>query len=343
MQLTRAGEIQIVVDRDSTITHPRHRGGPRRRSNRMVGGRPFTQQDTWVPPAAEIIDRDLAYSWFSDRADRVRPATEDCIPSLCPRDEDPIPEELGTQEKGDRIGAWEVFASAAQDPSEMVDRFVTIKTDRDVLAFARRFGVLDLCVHGRPSTHLGLVRLCSGRQDARWNYELLERWHHYVALMKALLSIAVAIHDRRAGSAQNWETINNSRPKNKRGRFPPANRLIENVSTAQLYLLEELEELILLGGVHPAPEWRPGEAVGIRHKGNALGLMALQILVAVGGAHAYAICNHCGTSFNRAKKGKPGQRSWCPECRATVSNRQRQRDHRERKSEKERIDGPSRS
>ena len=307
-----------------------------------IASRPFTQQDAWVPPQVTIIDRDLAYSWFNEREKRVRPATDAPVPSLWPSNEAAVSQEFVTQDMGYRVDKF--FGARARDPRGMVDRFVRIKTDPQVLAFVRRFGQLELCwQHGEPWTHLGVDKQCPVRQDSVWIYEPLDRWQHYVALMNALLAIAIAVRDGKPGNVPNWETIIRSRPADERHHFQPAERIVENVSTAQYYLLDELENLIRLGDVHPAPEWLPGDTVDIRHKGSPAGLMALQILVAVGGAHAYAICNHCGIGFKQAKKGKPGQRAWCHDCGQKASSRQGQRDYRARQRTKEQTDEPARA
>lgn len=149
------------------------------------------------------------------------------------------------QLNGDRLewwyDNWDPFKGEATppdrstSPKRMLDNFVSIRTDKDVLRFAQRFGVMFICQHGLPATHSsphstaypwddlpqpGEKRgwcMALGSDNAKWSegkgwneealWAPLDSWFHYVGLARAILNLGIALHSGQPGAVDDWKAV----------------------------------------------------------------------------------------------------------------------------------------
>lgn len=118
-------------------------------------------------------------------------------------------------------------ATAASAPSDFLMRFVRLAdaSDAKVVTFAKRFGVLGICGHQLPYTHVTGVGTggwrplhCSYRRsvtvDGReWGIEPIERWRDYAGLAGSILSAAAALHQGRLVPAAVWDQAEELAPR----------------------------------------------------------------------------------------------------------------------------------
>ena len=118
-------------------------------------------------------------------------------------------------------------ATASDAPADIVMKFVGLSdaSDAKVLAYAKRHGVLGICGHGLPVTHITGVGTggwrpvhCTFREsvtvDGReWATEPIERWREYARLAGAILSAAAALHQGQPVPAAVWEQAEELAPR----------------------------------------------------------------------------------------------------------------------------------
>jgi len=118
-------------------------------------------------------------------------------------------------------------ATAASAPSDFLMRFVrlTNASDAKVLAFAKKFGVLGICGHQLPFTHVTGVgtggwrpQHCIYREsvtvdDREWTTEPIERWRDYARLAGAILAAAAALHQDQPVPTEVWEQTEELAPR----------------------------------------------------------------------------------------------------------------------------------
>lgn len=94
----------------------------------------------------------------------------------------------------------------------------------DVARFVERWGFLDLCAHGLPTTHMprrmwadldalgGYPCEMGLRTSRRLRFEPIERWHHFARQALALHQAAQAILSRGRVSSEVWLTMRDLLP-----------------------------------------------------------------------------------------------------------------------------------
>lgn len=139
--------------------------------------------------------------------------------------------------RGDHLyWAWHGFEAGASmgpfvpryvSPDGMLDRFIGIRTSRDVIGFVRRYGVLGICEHGVPASHntpalpgsvggldLGCSPLSDEVRDPRdfssWTLftfrEPIAAWMRAVRAANAILHLATVLYEGRrlSGEERRW-------------------------------------------------------------------------------------------------------------------------------------------
>jgi hypothetical protein len=202
---------------------------------------------------------------------------------------------------------------------EMLERFLRLAnaSDAEILAFARRFGMLDLCAHGRPRRHdvvtgrgpaceLTVVR--RGRRDGTEEFRLwrpsgrdefdpqtivsegVERpiaWRKLAAQFVSLIEAATQPIDvlRRLP----WE----------QDPSIPMHRLVRLADVRPMWHVPR-----------PARGDSPQLLLG---SFSLLGALTVATLyAAVGGGRGLALCANCGDWFARAGGSRSGRHAWCP-------------------------------
>ena len=219
----------------------------------------------------------------------------------------------------------------------MLDAFVRIRTGRDVVGFANRYGVLHLCAaHDLPKSHNArrwsrLTDVCESKREA----EPIAVWLQFAEEARAILRVAAAIqagHDAAIGDLQRiWPAG---------AELIPLQAFAENGLTGghdALFLTAAAERWVDLGGVRPHLVFRDGHpflALDGSDMGTVsiFGALAMQMLTAVTRSHGVVACSGCGEVYVRTnRKAQQGRRNYCPTCREDgVPGRQRQRARRER-------------
>lgn len=195
---------------------------------------------------------------------------------------------------------------------------------RDVLRFAERWGVLELCEHGKPYWHMGPEGEPSTCQPIM--REPLEAWRSYAQRARALLAVAAHVQQREPGHLEDWATFY--------GPELAADRPIgESAEVDGLYLTEALTGWLSLGRVGARAQWsewrsRPELTVAAP---TLFGAIARELAFQAGRVDGLYTCDGCGYPFSPARKPRAGERTWCIDCReAGEPERAAKRDARER-------------
>lgn len=108
---------------------------------------------------------------------------------------------------------------------DLIFRFMHLADadDCDVLEFARQLGVLDLCGHGLPRTHVTGVgnggwrpQFCPYGVEPDgdgWRAEGLDRWRLYARQAGAILSVAAAFHTDSHVPEGVWDSFEDLEPR----------------------------------------------------------------------------------------------------------------------------------
>jgi len=224
------------------------------------------------------------------------------------------------------------------DTRGMLDAFVRIRDGDEALRFAQRYGVLGICEHGLPASHNPPPFFPGLGHKQTWCYprgltgglarEPVERWLRFARQANSLSRIAAAAHRNEAINPDDWRIVFED--------FEDMTAAPENLDAARANLTMLLDQWWLpLGNVRPSFSWLDGPepAFRLRSGGYAFGVLAVQLMMAVGNAHALALCSGCGNVYMRqGRKPQAGRRNYCPECLDRgVPARDRQRDSRARR------------
>lgn len=123
---------------------------------------------------------------------------------------------------GDRlVWTWSQDAYRTVRPDDrMLTQFVKLDdaSDEQILRYARRWGVLEICRHNVPRTHKPLgpsltdapdpVEWCESLgwpKDARW--EPLEAWRHFAGQARALLNIVAQLRAGKPARYEDWNAV----------------------------------------------------------------------------------------------------------------------------------------
>jgi hypothetical protein len=179
------------------------------------------------------------------------------------------------------------------DSGGLLGRFVALRDapDDQIAAFARLYGVLGICKHGRPWPHAedmasGHLLVCPWvRRGDDGGAEPLAAWRALAAQAAALLEEMASHPDR---SAVNLDAVEDHwlRPAHVR--------------------------LSVEGG---RPCFGPLAADGLRF--GLFGALAVQLLAVGIGARAVRNCDGCHALFfeGPTMPRQPGRRMWCAACR----------------------------
>jgi hypothetical protein len=243
---------------------------------------------------------------------------------------------------GDRL-TWRRTVDDWGDPArlrrgspELLIDFIAVSASGDprrrLLAFVRRWGVLELCSrHGLPPAHppkLGEprdIRRCEPeRSDGD---EPTEVYFRYAREAEAVLDIATDLAAGRdaTGTRGDWAVL---------GIPDPGRETIESLrdthevvpllddptpvftprGLAQFWLRLVLRDWIELGDVRP--EIDLGTGVTIVFGGEGLfAAIAAQLLLAATRTEGVVICSSCGTTFSPTRRPRAGEARYCSPCR----------------------------
>lgn len=211
-----------------------------------------------------------------------------------------------------------------------------------ILAFARKWGVLEICLHGLPCTHnLRYASTVSGRfciplryPDTDYYMEPIPYWHFYARQMRALLNIAVQLKQGLPGLVEDWKIIQvpgfgrESEVKVSEETF--AQMFGRTVEDDRQFVLRMLDRWLSMGDVRPNLVW-DDEHCSVSFDNTLFGMLAMQLMLEIGSSGGIAFCYGCGKSYTpKGRRPKVGQRNYCRDCGKKAAWRDAQAARRRR-------------
>lgn len=238
-------------------------------------------------------------------------------------------------------GLLEDFLSLAEDDS-----------GKRIVAYAKRWGVLNICEHDLPCSHnppawdydTGVPGFASTFDSCRprthgdpifrkatdFNWEPLEVWREYARVFRALVGVAGRLSEGAPSSPSQWEALCDGPLFFLRGNgsssWPRS-----AVDTAAL-LTDALTILLGLAGVRPhvaVVGERPAVTLGAP---NLFGALTMQALMASSAAGGFYFCSGCGLPFVvvGGRRLQAGRNHYCPACGTGAARRDASRRYRAR-------------
>jgi len=187
-------------------------------------------------------------------------------------------------------------------------RFANLKTksDQEILDFAREWGVLGICEHGRPAGHqltvlgnwttpealpeieravrngLGfkiklkkstdlprpfVEQACECPKQDGWFCEPLQKWRHYAEQMSAILKLAVEFRSGKIGTKEDWEIAMREWLIDNPGCDVYG---VDETATGRSKLAVIITHWLRVNDVRPVFEWSSTD-LGIKLRSPALG------------------------------------------------------------------------
>jgi hypothetical protein len=210
-----------------------------------------------------------------------------------------------------------------------------------ILAFARKWGVLEICQHGLPCTHnRRKVITLFGRWCEPLPYADLENfmepiiyWYFYAKQMRALLKVASQLEQGKTGAAEDWKILLDPGPgiypRNKAALFEPFfGRTVAEDRTAVRVMVERWATL---GDVRPTLPL-DGEQRFVSFDNTLFGMLAIQVMLAIGRTEGLGFCSGCGEHYAPTRRQtKVSQRNYCPACGKRAAWRDAKAEQRRRK------------
>ena len=231
-----------------------------------------------------------------------------------------VPDALDLDREGDEpVLVWgELWPNVAPDNGKLFERFLGLAEaqPKQVLAFARRYGILNLCqTHRLPYEH---CRMQSHQQDERRCEPMLQRepvseWLRFAKNAQLLLRVAAALHRGEVGDREDWLALFAFEFASPGAELFTGN-VIRKPACAGIYLKYYLDMWLSFGGVRPLFEWcgdRPRIVLG---GAGFFGAVAMHLVLTVCRMDGFATCSGCGTPFVPRRRPAADRRAWCPEC-----------------------------
>ena len=217
-------------------------------------------------------------------------------------------------------------------------RFIRLAdgTDQQIADFARLHGVLRLCKHGVPFTHVG-VKIAGAepmgtpcnlvRHRGRY-FERFQWWRRLAAEARAIFRISINHHEQQTGLAEDWETLRGAPAQPMMRTFLPLRAT--TLERERRWLLDYVGVWILMSGVRPHAFWGASGKMNVGLTGGLAGTLAVQLLSAVTGTPGSAACASCGTFFTIKHKGPGRKPRYCSNCGRRESMRIASKRHRDK-------------
>ena len=201
-------------------------------------------------------------------------------------------------------------------------RFIALAqgSDYQVLSFVHAFGALRFTENGKIHTggfshsgdaRDGTLRIDLGSEDVGLKRPTPVSWYRlYATYFRAIHRLAVSAERGEGGDGDDWKVIG-------RAEYFPRTPSSRDAWTA---VTLHCQSLIRRCGVgltlmeSPLIPIASGSRPRISLKGHGLwGALAVQLLYAVTGGQAQAICCVCGQVFSPARRPQSGRRVYCPD------------------------------
>jgi hypothetical protein len=250
---------------------------------------------------------------------------------------------------GDRLG--EVIGVR----DRLIDDFVKLadKSPEDIRDFARRWGVLMICEHGRPGGHAwpGVPEedMLNGREPLKpcaprgWPdecWEPLDAWYTLAHEACAMIHVAAALYTEKSAKRGYWHMLVYRRWCGAEGGEPSLDMLNQprHAVSARAFLEDSVCQWLAWGAVQPRFVWPANKDPMIEFDGYGLfGALAAQLLGTLS-RRGWAVCTECRHSYDPVRRPNRNRRNFCPECgakgKASVYSSRDERERRAKVKEK---------
>jgi hypothetical protein len=225
----------------------------------------------------------------------------------------------------------------------LIDDFLMIKTDGEVLSYAQKWGPLGYCrEHGLPNCRLSTKGLCwpeevkntsaSIRSELAWR-EPLAFWHGTIARANAMRRIGESIRVGKAGLESDWVRIIVPEDRSAVHRSAIGKKIFEATGvdhigqpwkrplSARLRFGFIVQSWLDLGNIRPFFHYERDRWVIRTVPGAGLfplfGHLALYLAISIAGGTQSVFCSFCGREYFPQRRPSPGQRNCCgaPDCK----------------------------
>lgn len=270
-----------------------------------------------------------------------------------------------------------VYSGASREPVEpdrkairegVLGGFIrlTNATNKEVLEYARRWGVLGLCRdHGLPATHQmktasadmitadPLIYLfnCEQRNADGWIYEPLDRWKYFSEQVRTLITLALALHKGKLGEKEHWDIVLGG-PWGKPGYVRTMSSNTGEILHFEPSLVESKIRLsfvvnrwLAMTAVRPFffwaeeyPDLELSPPFNLPKGHNLLSVLAVQAMLLINRSTDYSICAGCDKPFFLRRGQSSNRRSFCRECGLKAARREAvRRYYREERTNPSRV------
>jgi hypothetical protein len=187
-----------------------------------------------------------------------------------------------------------------------------------ILRFARKWGVLGICVHGLPASHnseLPFTTQAECPPCTPSGSESIELWRRFARIARAMLSIATQLHNVRRGNENDWLVLLQGGAESN---------LPTDIATERRLLKDAVNLWLELGNVRPRLEWDFDVAIVLAYplSSSLFGVLATQLPSFVARSEGLLTCASCGRSgtlsqlgITRFRRPRAGNRFFCDDCR----------------------------
>jgi hypothetical protein len=209
--------------------------------------------------------------------------------------------------------------------------------------FANKWGVLNLCEeHQVPVSHdrnckpsIPYLKIEARFTDAkkltkdkRIYSESLDIWRYYARFAKAMMNIAVRLHNNKIGLDEDWqilihyEHVGESFIKERNKALSNANKNEEEklCKFERILIVDVVNTWLTLADLHPMMQW-DDKNIKIVFKpsssayGSLFANIALQFMMSIGQQTSLAVCTGCGSHYTPLRKPAIGRNCFCEQCR----------------------------
>jgi hypothetical protein len=252
------------------------------------------------------------------------------------------------------LSAFEKHGVRREPSPGMLSEFVQLhrKDDQQILAYARSWGVLGLCIHDLPCSHNqypngieNRVRPCLPElvkplpktgSEFRLQ-ESLQLWRFWSLKAQSLLNIGACANQGKIARLEDWQVVKDIWDSGLgETAWEP---FMESAENARAELARELDRWISIGQVRPQIGWRNKRGPkaqfsleAVTSGPNLFGLLALNIAVAIAagdGEKGLAICSACAQSYIPKRRPDPNRRNYCANCGLRAAQRDASRRYRQ--------------
>jgi hypothetical protein len=227
---------------------------------------------------------------------------------------------------------------------ESLEEFIALASpstpDTQILNYAQKWGLLELCPEGLPRTHdpdfvpaslshaLRLNQTSRCQSGGMCDPERLEWWRYWAAQATALAAIMAALRRGDLANPLHWAVLDAPGPWAvgpawERALLSMSSQLdylhgIDNISKQRHRAVDALQQWVELADLRPKLEWGSGHRVKIDLRPASLfGALGLQLVFLCADIDGLAHCAGCHTLLVPGRRPSFRERRvYCEHCRA---------------------------